>query len=155
MLRLQPELRRYNYGHSLGIASIGQACRARDSVSEGAVRSLHSGTADPAEVANQQTAGKAERVRLMNRQNMLQQLCDEPYPWDVLVIGGGATGHGVAVDAAALAWPTRALLLNAAVSMEIAPRMAQLLAAELGHDLDWQRRQVALFRKLAHGYLAS
>ena len=37
----------------------------------------------------------------MNRREMLQRLRAEPATWDVLVIGGGATGLGVAVDAAA------------------------------------------------------
>lgn len=37
----------------------------------------------------------------MNRADMLQRLRTEPGPWDVLVIGGGATGLGAALDAAA------------------------------------------------------
>jgi glycerol-3-phosphate dehydrogenase len=36
----------------------------------------------------------------MNRQAMLQRVLDHPQPWDMVVIGGGATGAGVAVDAA-------------------------------------------------------
>lgn len=36
----------------------------------------------------------------MNRNDMLQRLADRAEPWDILVIGGGATGLGVAVDAA-------------------------------------------------------
>src|SRR6202171_2438040 len=36
----------------------------------------------------------------MNRQAMLQQVSDRSQPWDMVVIGGGATGAGVAVDAA-------------------------------------------------------
>jgi glycerol-3-phosphate dehydrogenase len=37
----------------------------------------------------------------MNRGQMLDRVRDHRAPWDVLVIGGGATGVGVAVDAAA------------------------------------------------------
>lgn len=37
----------------------------------------------------------------MNRAEMLQRLRAEPAAWDVLVIGGGATGLGASVDAAA------------------------------------------------------
>lgn len=37
----------------------------------------------------------------MNRENMLGRLRDESEPWEILVIGGGATGLGAAVDAAA------------------------------------------------------
>ncbi len=36
----------------------------------------------------------------MNRAAMLAQLRDRTEPWDIVVIGGGATGAGVAVDAA-------------------------------------------------------
>ncbi len=37
----------------------------------------------------------------MNRDEMLSRLDAQDGPWDVLVIGGGATGVGIAVDAAA------------------------------------------------------
>ena len=37
----------------------------------------------------------------MKRQEMLERVRDRRAPWDVLVIGGGATGVGIAVDAAA------------------------------------------------------
>ena len=37
----------------------------------------------------------------MNRHEMLERVRDHHEPWDLLVIGGGATGVGVAVDAAA------------------------------------------------------
>jgi len=37
----------------------------------------------------------------MNREEMLSRLEDQAGPWDMLVIGGGATGVGIAVDAAA------------------------------------------------------
>ncbi len=36
----------------------------------------------------------------MNRAEMWRQLESHPKPWDVIVIGGGATGVGVAIDAA-------------------------------------------------------
>ncbi len=52
----------------------------------------------------------------------------------------------------ALARRTRSLLLDAAASSEIAPRVASLLAAELGHDQAWIDREVATYRKLAAGY---
>src|SRR5688500_6828971 len=37
----------------------------------------------------------------MNRDSMLRRAADRREPWDVVVVGGGATGAGVAVDAAA------------------------------------------------------
>jgi glycerol-3-phosphate dehydrogenase len=36
----------------------------------------------------------------VNRENMLGRISDRTEPWDMLIIGGGATGFGVAVDAA-------------------------------------------------------
>ena len=36
----------------------------------------------------------------MNREEMMSRLLDRTEPWDMLIIGGGATGIGIAVDAA-------------------------------------------------------
>ncbi len=52
-----------------------------------------------------------------------------------------------------LARRTRALLLNARAAIECAPRVAQVLAAELGHDAAWQAKQVTAFTELARGYV--
>lgn len=41
----------------------------------------------------------------MNRPHMLQQLTDVP-EWDILIIGGGATGLGAAIDAASRGYKT-------------------------------------------------
>lgn len=51
-----------------------------------------------------------------------------------------------------LARRTRALLLNAQASIEAAPRIAALLAEELGHDQAWQDAQVEEYQALARGY---
>jgi len=48
---------------------------------------------------------------------------------------------------------TRALLLNAKAAIAIAPRVAELMAAELGHDAAWQYEQVRAFTALAQQYL--
>ncbi|MCS6926200.1 MAG: glycerol-3-phosphate dehydrogenase/oxidase [Candidatus Binatia bacterium] len=52
-----------------------------------------------------------------------------------------------------LARRTRSLLLDARASLEAAPRVAQLLAAELGRDQAWVNAQIAQYRTLAQGYL--
>jgi glycerol-3-phosphate dehydrogenase len=46
----------------------------------------------------------------MNRDEMIARLADSAKPWDILIIGGGATGLGCAVDAAARGY--RTLLLE-------------------------------------------
>lgn len=48
---------------------------------------------------------------------------------------------------------TRTLLLDARVSMEMAPAVAALMAEELDHDEAWQRNQVEEYRTLAEGYV--
>lgn len=48
---------------------------------------------------------------------------------------------------------TRELLLDAKTSLAMAPAVAELLAAELGHDEAWQRDQVAAYEAIAAGYL--
>lgn len=52
-----------------------------------------------------------------------------------------------------LARRTRALLLDARASIEAAPAVAACLAAELGLDEAWARRQVEAYTELAQGYL--
>lgn len=48
---------------------------------------------------------------------------------------------------------TRSLILDAAVSMEIAPNVAEIMARELEHGPEWVEEQVGLYRKLAREYL--
>jgi glycerol-3-phosphate dehydrogenase len=52
-----------------------------------------------------------------------------------------------------LARRTRSLVLNARAAVEAAPRVAQLMAGELGRSPQWEEEQVEAFRKLALGYL--
>lgn len=51
-----------------------------------------------------------------------------------------------------LARRTRALFLNAAAAVRMAPAVAAVLAGELGRDPDWEAAQVRAFRELAKGY---
>jgi len=53
----------------------------------------------------------------------------------------------------ALARRTRALFLDAAAALECAPRVAAILARELGRDAAWERAQVAEFREVAKAYV--
>src|SRR5436190_12430260 len=46
----------------------------------------------------------------MNRDQMLKNLTEPSAPWDIIIIGGGATGLGTAVDAASRGY--RTLLLE-------------------------------------------
>jgi glycerol-3-phosphate dehydrogenase len=53
-----------------------------------------------------------------------------------------------------LARRTRALFLNARAAIRMAPRVAELLARELGRDPKWQKNQLEAFDQVASGYLA-
>ncbi|MGH7785501.1 MAG: glycerol-3-phosphate dehydrogenase/oxidase [Candidatus Binatia bacterium] len=52
-----------------------------------------------------------------------------------------------------LARRTRALFLNARAARAMAPRVAELMAGELGRDEAWRTAQLAEFEALAQGYL--
>lgn len=52
-----------------------------------------------------------------------------------------------------LARRTRALFLNAGAALEIAPRAAELLAAELGRDAAWQAEQIRAFSETASRFV--
>ena len=54
-----------------------------------------------------------------------------------------------------LARRTRALFLNARAAIEMAPRVAELMAKELGRDDAWSAEQIRSFEELAKGYLIS
>src|SRR5678815_4370166 len=44
--------------------------------------------------------------KIVNRDDQLKKIADVSFLWDVLVIGGGATGLGIALDAAARGYKT-------------------------------------------------
>jgi glycerol-3-phosphate dehydrogenase len=52
-----------------------------------------------------------------------------------------------------LARRTRALFLNARAAIDMAPRVAELMVAELGKDEAWQKEQVTAFHDLAKRYV--
>jgi glycerol-3-phosphate dehydrogenase len=52
-----------------------------------------------------------------------------------------------------LARRTRSLIFNARAAIEMAPRVAELMAGELGHDAAWQDAQVQAFEEIARGYV--
>lgn len=52
-----------------------------------------------------------------------------------------------------LARRVRALFLDARAAKEMAPRVAELMAEELGKDQQWKEQQTAAFERLAQGYL--
>ncbi|MGB7068825.1 MAG: glycerol-3-phosphate dehydrogenase/oxidase [Pyrinomonadaceae bacterium] len=51
-----------------------------------------------------------------------------------------------------LARRTRALFLNARAAIEISPKVAEIMAEELGNDMEWMEREIDVFKKLAVSY---
>jgi glycerol-3-phosphate dehydrogenase len=54
----------------------------------------------------QKQTAQPPQTAQMNREQMLQQACERSQPWDVIIVGGGATGAGIAVDAASRGYAT-------------------------------------------------
>lgn len=52
-----------------------------------------------------------------------------------------------------LAHRTRALILDARASVDIAPEVARLMAIELGRDQAWEQAQVSAFTRQAEAFL--
>lgn len=50
---------------------------------------------------------------------------------------------------------TRSLLLNARASVEMAPKVAEILARELGKDGSWEKKQIKEYEQLAEQYILS
>ena len=50
---------------------------------------------------------------------------------------------------------TRALILDARATLDEAPRVATVMAQELGQDDTWQREQLARYRELAQRYIVA
>jgi glycerol-3-phosphate dehydrogenase len=52
-----------------------------------------------------------------------------------------------------LARRLRILFLDAQAAVQAAPRVAALMAVELGQDEEWKKEQLIHFNRLAQGYL--
>ena len=48
----------------------------------------------------------------------------------------------------------RSLFLNAQAAVQAAPKVAALMAAELGYSKQWEKEQVSSFRSIGGKYLA-
>ena len=48
---------------------------------------------------------------------------------------------------------TRALQLDAQEAIRIAPRVAEIMAEEMGYNKNWETKQIQLFNTLAKNYL--
>lgn len=91
---------------------------------------------------------------LMRSDPTLAERLDEALPYCAAEIVWAAREEMARTLDDVLARRTRALFLNAAAALRMAPRAAALLARELGRDDAWQTDQIARFQAIAAGYLA-
>ena len=93
----------------------------------------------------------------MNRERFVDRLASEPGPWDVLIVGGGATGLGAAVDAAARGYRV-ALIEQSDFAKGTSSRSTKLIhggirylrQGRIGLVLDSLRERALLLRNAPH-----
>jgi glycerol-3-phosphate dehydrogenase len=96
----------------------------------------------------------AEEVRLLTEENPAWSATLHPHlPYRTGEVVWAVRREWARTVEDVLARRTRALLLDARASMAIAPRVAELMAREMGRDEAWQEAQVAEYCELARGYL--
>jgi glycerol-3-phosphate dehydrogenase len=96
----------------------------------------------------------ASALQLLVRENpSLDELLHPALPYHAVQVVWAARHEMARTVEDALARRTRALFLDARASIEAAPKVAKLMAKELGRDQQWQGEQLAVYRELAAAYL--
>ena len=91
--------------------------------------------------------------RLLSENPVLREPLHPALPYTAGEVVWGARYEAARTVEDILARRTRALLLDARAAIAAAPKVAELMAQELGYDSIWQKSQVAEFSALASGYL--
>ncbi len=96
----------------------------------------------------------ASRIRgLIDADATLGQALDAELPYCAAEVVWAAREEMARTVEDILARRTRSLFLNARAAIRMAPRVAALLAHELGRDSKWRDNQVEEFNRVAAGYL--
>lgn len=90
---------------------------------------------------------------LVRNDSSLGELLHAELPYRVVDVIWGTRHEMARTVEDVLARRTRSLFLNARASIEAAPRVARLMAQELGKPQPWEDQQVAAFASVAQGYL--
>lgn len=90
---------------------------------------------------------------LMRNEPELAAKLDEELPYTAAEVAWAARHEMARTLDDVLARRTRALFLNAKAALRMAPKAAEVLAAELGRDAQWQKDQLAEFSRIAAGYV--
>jgi glycerol-3-phosphate dehydrogenase len=126
-----------------------QACRTH----ELRVHGYHSSPGDLGDLAEYGSDAEAVRTLMTEGPDRAEPL-HPALPYRAAEVVWAARSEMARTVADVLARRTRALFLNAAAAVEVAPRVAELLARELGREAAWARDQVRAFNELARGYQA-
>jgi len=92
-------------------------------------------------------------IALMAADGVLAQRLHPDLPYTAAEVVWAARHEMARTVDDVLARRTRALFLNASAALEAAPRVAELLAHELGRDAAWQAEQIAGFAAVARHFL--
>ena len=90
---------------------------------------------------------------LISNHPELDEQLDERLPYKKAEVIWGTREEMARTIEDILARRTRALFLDAAASIDMAPTVAWLMAEELGYDENWERQQVEEYTSLAKEYL--
>jgi glycerol-3-phosphate dehydrogenase len=91
-------------------------------------------------------------MQLQKADPALAATLHEPLPYSGAVVVWAVRAEMARTVEDVLARRTRALFLNARAATEMAPKVAELVARELGRDAAWAAAQVRAFTELATGY---
>ena len=91
-------------------------------------------------------------LKLVSEYASLGELLDAEMPYIAAEVVWAARNEMARTVEDILARRTRALFLNAKAAIRMAPRVAHLLAQELGYNEAWSGEQVSAFKRLAASY---
>jgi glycerol-3-phosphate dehydrogenase len=92
-------------------------------------------------------------LRLMETDPALAEPLDAALPYVAAEVVWAAREEMARTVEDVLARRTRALFLNARAAIRMAPRVATLMARELGRDAAWEAAQIEAFQQTARGFL--
>ncbi|MEX0646923.1 MAG: glycerol-3-phosphate dehydrogenase/oxidase [Balneolaceae bacterium] len=98
-------------------------------------------------------ADKVEIDRLIQEKSELGEPLHNRLPYLKAEVTWGVRNEMAMTVEDVLSRRTRALLLDARASVEMAPDVARLMATEMGLDESWQEKQVSDYEKLASSYI--
>lgn len=116
---------------------------------------LHGWTREVAPVESERVYGSdlPEIVKLSEEDASLNELLHPRLPYRAREVVWAARHEMARTVEDVLARRTRALFLDSRAAIEAAPKVADILARELGRSEEWKARDLAMFTAVARGYV--